>query len=223
MHRAGILKTVSFTGGEPSLCPQIEELVKLIPSTVFTTINTNGWNIKRLVAIQPDWINLSRHYADDAENRNVFGCAVPTIEDLKALDLGATKLRLQAVVNETTTLDPYLELIDSGVCHDVSFRSRMLTGHKEVARMHEQYLSLIDSALKAGSKVIEQEIQDYYVYEVHKLAGRTLTFSYSNMEAATQGDKTAPKDFIREFILKPNGSLYSSWEDKTRVLLAPLR
>ena len=43
---AGILKTVGFTGGEPTLCKNLYELQDIIPKKVFKTINTNGRDLK---------------------------------------------------------------------------------------------------------------------------------------------------------------------------------
>lgn len=219
MQKAGILHTVSFTGGEPAMYEQLAHLIQKVPINIFTTMNTNGFALERTAGFGLKGVNLSRHYIDENRNREVFRCKVPTLKDVQAIRQNTDSLlRLQAIVNKETRLEDYLELIDKGVCHDVSFRSLMLDGSEESRQTHELYLSLIDTALNMGSEVLEQELQDYYVYEVHKIGGKLVTFSYSNMEFVLNEDKQDQTNFIREFILRPDGTLSGSWDIGKKII-----
>lgn len=88
VERLGIFKA-SFTGGEPSL--SYENLIKCLDylkskdSDIFTIINTNGTNLKKLIGIDSlDNIALSRHSVNDKENEEIFRSnLVPTWLDIK--------------------------------------------------------------------------------------------------------------------------------------------
>lgn len=88
IDKVGIYKA-SFTGGEPSL--EIDLLVKCLDylkskdKDIFTIINTNGSNLKKLEGITSlDNIALSRHHYDDIINKDIFRSnLVPSLEDIK--------------------------------------------------------------------------------------------------------------------------------------------
>ncbi len=216
MHREGILHTVSITGGEPTVFKQIVELVEAVKVyDVFLTINTNGVRLNKLASKlngKVDCINISRHYVDDRKNLEVFKAYVPTTLDLMALRMKYpdTKFRIQAVVNESTNLQEFSTLYELGIVDDLSFRQLMLDGSKESKENRNLYLALVAEAVEEG-ELIEQEVQDYYVYETHLVYGVEMTFSYSNMKLLEQEEAKEEDNFIREFIIQPNGDVGGSW------------
>lgn len=217
MDNAGILHTVSITGGEPMIFPKIIELTKLIKQyDVFLTINTNGSFLSKhaedLDGIV-DFINISRHYVDDNKNLGVFkNKHIPSLFDIYKLKgkFKNTSVRIQAVVNEDTSLKEYLEIPKRGYVDDLSFRQLMLDGSKESLENRELYRNLVKQAVASGT-LVEQEIQDYYVYETHNIEGIDVTFSYSDMKALEDQELDEDDNFIREFIIRPDGTLSGSW------------
>ena len=70
---------VSFTGGEPTinveLLNRLLKEVKGIDPTIFTVVNTNGWNFTK---IDPEYVNsiaLSRHHILNHINNQILGLA----------------------------------------------------------------------------------------------------------------------------------------------------
>lgn len=216
MHSQGILHTVSITGGEPTVFKDLIKLVNLIKEYhVFLTINTNGAKLHKLASElngKVDFMNISRHYINDQKNMEVFKCKVPTLIDIANLRklYPDTKFRVQAVVNEQTNLYEYAKLVDDGLFDDISIRQLMLDGSMEAINNRNLYLSLVQEAALYG-ELIEQELQDYYVYEIHNLYNCEFTFSYSDMKLLGDQEKNEDSNFIREFIIKPDGEFSGSW------------
>ena len=214
MHREGILKTVSITGGEPLLYPHLRELIKIIKHfPIFLTVNTNGYNlIKNVHKLEGvDFVNVSRHYIKDDKNNLVFKSRMPSLIELKkARNHLDGKLRIQAVVNEETNVSDFIRLAQSGYCEDVSIRSLMIEGNHP-PKLFYRYQKLIRDCIKSGGELIEQEIQDYYIYETFKLSGVSITFSYSDMYMLQQCEKKEHSNFMREFVVTPNGAISGSW------------
>lgn len=223
MHSQGILNTVSITGGEPTIFKDLIKLVDLIKKyDVFLTINTNGARLHKLASDlkdKVDFINISRHYVDDRKNIEIFKAKVPTLIDIKNLRslYGDTKFRFQAVINEDTNLKEYAVLVEQGLIDDLSFRQLMLDGSEEALNNRKLYLDLVQEAVDNGA-IIEQEVQDYYVYETHDLYGCDMTFSYSDMKLLEDQEKIEGQDFIREFIIYPDGKFSGSWFNEKNIL-----
>lgn len=217
MYQQGILNTVSISGGEPTIYRYLEKVVNIINEyPVFLTMNTNGSNLKNIgTCINGfDVINISRHYTDDILNDSVFKTSVPHLDDILAIreEFPNVKIRCQAVVNETTDVQDFIRLVKSGYFDDLSFRQRMIVSESDFVHV-AAYRKLIDYALNNG-ELLWQEIQDYYVYETHRVNNVDITFSYSNMsEAKKFDDSNENQNFIREFILRPSGTLSSSWDE----------
>jgi len=71
------INKVSFTGGEPTLnvelLNRLLKEVKSIDPSIFTVVNTNGYNFMN---IDPEYVNsiaLSRHHTSNAKNNEIFG------------------------------------------------------------------------------------------------------------------------------------------------------
>lgn len=217
MHQQGILNTVSISGGEPTIYRYLEQIVSIINEyPVFLTMNTNGSNLKNIgTCINGfDVINISRHYTDDVLNNSVFKTSVPRLDDILTLRerFPNVKIRCQAVVNEVTNIHDFIQLVKAGYFDDLSFRQRMIVSEEDLKHV-TAYRKLIDYALDNG-ELLWQELQDYYVYETHIVDGVDITFSYSNMaEAKRFDDSNKDQNFVREFILRPSGTLSASWDE----------
>lgn len=126
----------SFTGGEPTLehelLTKLITTVKDIDADIFTVINTNGMNIKKLEEFvgDIDSIAFSHHHYDEEVNKQIFG--TPTVasnEDIKTF-INPNKLHASCNLIKGHICDPksitkYLEhLAEIGIT-DVGFVSLM--------------------------------------------------------------------------------------------------
>lgn len=131
------LGKVSFTGGEPTL--NIEDLksalqiLKRYAPYVFTSVNTNGTNLRELEDILDlDNIALSRHSSLEEENRYLMGVSTKNIlSDENILNFKEKeKLHLSCnlvknYVDNSSKIIEYLEFAASMGIDDVGFVSLM--------------------------------------------------------------------------------------------------
>lgn len=84
------INKLSFTGGEPALdfdlLKTCIEYVKELNPSIFVVVNTNGFNIDKLLTIKNkiNSIALSRHHYDDNKNFEILGTKtnIPTLKQL---------------------------------------------------------------------------------------------------------------------------------------------
>lgn len=90
MEQAGILYSVSVTGGEPLLFKKFDELCEVLGkhNIKFLTMNTNAKYLnKHIDKIDGlfDFVDISRHAISDQRNNEIFGCVMPTLNELKSI------------------------------------------------------------------------------------------------------------------------------------------
>lgn len=219
----GAFRTLSVTGGEPTIFPRIQEVVDFANEVkpMLFSINSNG---AKLDAIKEGslngWLNLSKHaICDDnvfARNMRIgrcdmlgFRCRQPN-----------AKLRLQCVLGAYDGLGN-IDAIDGFIDHyrdvadDFSFRSLII--ESECGRMSPLFEKLRD-ALFDGGYIVEQAVQDYYVYETYKRDGVTITLSWADMFQLQRYNETHKDNFLEEIIVHPDGMVTGSWNKKTLVI-----
>ena len=229
MEKAGILYSVSVTGGEPLLFPYFEGLVDVLKdhNIQFLTINTNGTLLDKKINLLDgvfDVIDLSRHGLSDVENNEIFRTEVPniaTVRDIKN-QLTQTKMRVQCVSARLNTVDDMLKFMDVyDFADDISIRRLMKLGEEyghSYTINDRAYDNFLDYAFN-NWEFKEQTIQDYYVYEIYNDGKRDVTFSYSNMSMLRGVEKTEDENFFREFIIHPDGCVSGSWGKDNKILL----
>jgi molybdenum cofactor biosynthesis enzyme MoaA len=227
MQNQGILFSVSVTGGEPTICGFLGELLDILSrfDIHFLTMNTNGIELKKYSKqlSQFNAIDISRHGFNDDENNRIFSAYVPTIDELKELknEIFDTQMRIQAVTTLINSPDDMNKFIDVySFADDISFR-RLMKLSKEYGHNYSindsSYTDLIEYAFN-NWEFKEQVVQDYYVYEIYNNGETDVTFSYSNMELLRKYEVNE-NDFYREFIIHPNGYVSGSWQFDNRILL----
>ena len=229
MQDAGLLYSVSVTGGEPTLFPKFRELCEVLSryDISFLTMNTNGALVEKYINEIDglfDFINVSRHSVWDVENNKIFNTNVLSMNELQALKskFGHTKMRIQCVMGQNFGIVEMLEFIHAySFADDISFRRLMEVGDEyslDYVVDKDEYNLCLKYAFLCW-KFVEQTIQDYYVYEIYDTGSTRVTFSYSNMKMLREVEQTESEDFFREFILHPNGVLSGSWmQDKKNLL-----
>lgn len=233
LKKTGLLFSVSVTGGEPLLFSRFTELCSLLQSfkIPFLTMNTNakfatGGNVK-LIDETFKWINVSRHRIDDGENSEVFRSPQVSIGDLKRLksELSRCKMRIQCVMDHACTpseMNRFTEALS--FADDISYRRLMALGSEYgvVYDVHEKSYNKILEYAYDNFRLVEQSIQDYYVYEVwhDPVNDINVTFSYSDMDLLRTTESSEPSNLIREFVIHPNGVVGGSWKPGDKLLYA---
>lgn len=228
MEKEGILFSVSLTGGEPLLFKEFSSLCSVLRKhdIKFLTMNTNGTYLKSyLEEIDGlfDFIDISRHSISDIRNNEIFGTKVPTIKDLKDIKnaLKNTKIRIQCVMYDVKTINELLEFVNAfRFADDISFR-RLMKLPEKYGVVYETEDDLYNQILEYAFnnfKLVEQTIQDYYVYEIWNYDGIDITFSYSNMNMLNNVESTEDDRVCREFIIHPNGIISGSWDFNNKVI-----
>jgi MoaA/NifB/PqqE/SkfB family radical SAM enzyme len=218
MNKQGLLSTITITGGEPTLCGHLQNVLNLIAKyDVFSSMNTNG-SFEGTLHNAPDWINVSKHGIDDAD---VFKWLYPvSLDDLQGLkDRTGSKLRLQGLLQKG-----YLDSVDKvlkymtyydGVADDFGFRQ--LIGDGDNIKPEVDLIPLRKFLFK-NAQFVEQVIQDYYVYETWKYNGKQVTLSFSDMGMLIENEKTEDPRILREIIVHPDGMITGDWNRKTKVI-----
>lgn len=233
LKKTGLLFSVSVTGGEPLLFSKFTKLCELLQTfkIPFLTMNTNAKFITdeniSLIDKTFKWINVSRHRIADDENSNVFCSPQISIENLKKLKakLDKCKMRIQCVMDHTYTPDEMNQFTKTlSFADDISYRRLMSLGDEYgvVYDIHEKSYNDILKYAYDNFKLIEQSIQDYYVYEVwhDPINDINVTFSYSDMNLLRMTESSEPSNLIREFVIHPNGVIGGSWKPGDKLLSA---
>lgn len=137
----GIIGKIQITGGEPTLCPDIYNIVRILRDNFpnhFIGINSNGTNIETLVSLSNKLLNgndgvsniaISRHHYDDEINKEIFGNNnIPNKEELrKFIDtVGTEKIHISCNIQKNyigslTEMYKFLDMASSIGCTDVGF------------------------------------------------------------------------------------------------------
>ncbi len=216
MSSQGLLFSASITGGEPLLCSYLQDVLNLLSKyEVFLTMNTTGYVYKPLHNA-PDWINISKHAIDDSGVFRRQALSKSNIIDIK--QQSGSKIRLQGVL-----LNGYLDSIHNilyymevykDTADDFSFRQLIQNGSVE----NTPSLTPFRLWLKDNAVFVEQVIQDYYVYEIWNLDGKSITLSFSDMQMLAVAEKIEPAGFLREVVVHPDGLVSGDWGRKNKVL-----
>jgi len=232
MESQGILFSVSITGGEPLLFREFERLISVLKKhdIKFLTMNTNAILLEeRLHLIDGvfDFVNISRHFIDDDMNKIVFNThsKVPTLKDLTRIKekMKSTKLRIQCVITEDMDYKGFLNFCENfKFADDLSFRKLMTTSNIHNVNYNDRtsgdsYKAIINE-VSANHELVEQVLQDYYVYETWEVKGKNITFSYSDMELLMDSEKKEDERICREFILHPDSTFSGSWNKNEKII-----
>ena len=220
-------KTLSVTGGEPTIFPHIQQIVDFANESnpLLFSINSNGAAMNAAIRENSftGWFNLSKHDIDDAHifmrKKNI---GKDEMREFKKRQPNGS-LRLQCVLgmaNGMKSLVQCLAFIDHfrDVADDFSFRSLIVdTAHGKVPDL---FWSLRTMLFKGGF-ILEQTIQDYYVYEIYDYDGVKITVSWANMFLLQQYNETHANNFLEEIIVHPDGLVTGSWNKKTLIIHKP--
>jgi len=222
-------RTLSVTGGEPTLFPKLQaviDLANVVKPTLFS-INSNGARMNSDDVIREGsfhgWFDLSKHAIDDrAIMRRDHNVYPKDILKFKSRQPDA-KVRIQCVLgmdNGLKRLDDVSDFIwhFRDVADNFSFRSLIIDGKDgEVPDLFWQ----LRNRLFEDKCCVEQTIQDYYVYEVYERNGVNITVSWANMYMLRRYNETHEDNFLEEIIVHPDGMITGSWNKKALIIFKP--
>lgn len=217
MDAQGHLATVSITGGEPSLCDYVGEVVDMVRGyDCFLNINTN---FSRFIEsrLQPSWLNISCHTIGPD-----MYCRLPELQPRRIAEYRkmspSTKIRIQCVLHNNGLkniedmlifMEQYRHIVD-----DFSFR-RLITLEETP---DEDLLQQFKHYLFSNADLVEQVLKDYYVYETWNLNGVLITLSHSNMGLLRRMEETEPDNLLREIVVHPDGLISGSWYRNRKII-----
>ena len=219
MNDQNSLYTVTITGGEPSTCEYLQDILDEIAKyNVFLTLNTNGRNFPK-IKNAPEWINISKHAINDSDLIKLPNLEISDIENVRLNT--CSKIRLQAVLTNKTLndIDKILDFINhyKNIVDDFSFR-QIISGKNSI---NQPNLVEFRKYLFYNAELIEQVFQDYYVYEIWNLNGVQLTLSFSDMEMLIESEKNEEFNMLREIIIHPDGVISGDWNRTTKIIAVP--
>lgn len=137
----GIIGKIQITGGEPTLCSDIYNIVRILRENFpnhFIGINSNGTNLETLVSLSDKLLSgkdgvsniaISRHHYDDEINREIFGTnRVPNKYELRDFinTVGTEKIHIscniqKSYIGNLSEMYKFLDMASSIGCTDVGF------------------------------------------------------------------------------------------------------
>lgn len=246
-EKAGLIYSVSITGGEPLLSDKILDILDIIDRYDFKmiTMNTNASFLEKyaldLAKHNIYGINISRHHYDSKKNNEIFKFnreftneqLINAIRKYRSANSN-TKFRLQCIlvkgyIDSLEEINRFVEYFKNEI-DDFSFRQQMTVDDnfdkETVDFFRETYIPLqpiINQIYDDQDKYefIYQRIVDYYCYEgwKNKENGKDICFSSSNMELLTRAEAIENPNLIREFIYYYDGRLSGSWMDDNKTII----
>lgn len=221
------LRTVSITGGEPTMFVQFERLMEIIEKfrdkITLLSINTNGRYLNRIPSTYNGWLDISKHAIDDKDifKRN-FLLTPELLKEFRKTHKD-TKIRFQCVLGTTdkmTSVDNILDFIKyyKDVVDDFSFRNLII--ENDETKISNLLLDFRKMLFDKG-EFISQCIQDYYVYEEYEILGTKVTLSWSNMKELKNYNESHNFNFLEEIIVHPDGIIAGSWNKRSLIIYEP--
>jgi MoaA/NifB/PqqE/SkfB family radical SAM enzyme len=211
-------RAISISGGEPTtstyLMPILEVIKEVRTVRAFDRVvmTTNGSSLPDLLAYEDfpggvvDFINISRHHYEDAENRRIFrSVKIPGTNELfkiiRALKIRGVPVTLNCVVNDLTTqsfIFQFMDFFTKTGAHTVSFRKEAST--IEPTPVEKMMISMFGAGESNNCPVCRVRNQN--------LLGHNITWKGSVTEPSVECGKTY------EGVFHPDGNLYADWARK---------
>lgn len=217
-----MFRTLSISGGEPTLSPMLREfLLDLIIHRIQNPVKlkrvvltTNGSRLEDYIALlrgSVDYVNISRHAIDDAENALIF----KTFEVPSASRLEALIDRIQREANLSVTLNCVIDEQYSG--------KKVVDFVKWARSIGADAVSFRVQAKR--SKLAESVALEYFnKHYAANVVGTSdcgvckgVSFRFANIAVNFKTSTIEPsKDtgMIYELVWHPDGSVYADWNRK---------
>lgn len=211
-------KTLSISGGEPSLSPVLGMLEVLIDKSQLekVVITTNGANLSNILNVVAsgfiNHVNISRHHVNDSKNEVIFGTkALPTIQEIKEFSYESSRLGVDVTYNcvlgEHVVQDLYefIELAKATGISSVCFRRPFdqVEPHVIETYLKEEFTKIRETNCPVCSSI-------EYLVRGLKIMVRTSVGEPSKKLGSTY-----------EYILQPDGLITSDWKGENIINTTP--
>jgi molybdenum cofactor biosynthesis enzyme MoaA len=199
-----IFKQCSITGGEPTLCDELYNYLKIARKRFDKVVlNTNGYHLRYSHILEVDYINLSRHHFDEKENAKIFGVNYSTLfsnEKIKSFSN-----------NADITLNCYLP----DKFNNKDFIKKYINfaqwcNAKVAFRKHYNNFEILKEIDKDNT-LIHSHSCGACLHRKHMINGVDVTFKYSVKETCDH------MNGIYELILQGNGDLTFDWQGNKKL------
>lgn len=196
-----IFKQISITGGEPTLCSNLIEYLKIARNRFNKVVlNTNGFRLNKEHFKYVDHVNISRHHWDDLINSEVFNTSNnPTALELKKI-CGYGDVTLNCVLPDKFADKEF-------VSKYIDFAKRCKA--KVAFRKFFNNLDLLP--IDNNETLINEHGCPACLHRQHKISGIDVTYKYSVKETFEAANG------IYELIVQSNGDLTFDWDGNNKL------
>lgn len=224
----GIIDRISITGGEPLMYPDLEGLLALIDSYELdhVAITTNGFFLEKKMPIlekfdKLKYINVSKPGSNSKEDREIFGCKVPDIYELKRIIDNSTKsFRINTIIGLDSD---FINMMDNDhrlkrMIHETSVKLntanmyKYLTGVDNVLVRFNYNLNLSETFVDELSNIFK--INRIKTSDKCKCITTNGSVELRYVDMSKEYELESNKEYIRNFIAKSDNHLYGGWSDK---------
>ncbi len=202
----GLDKIEITGGGEPTLHPQINEIIGSLDKDIFTQLYTNGLLLKRLdktSLAQLDKLCISRSHYDVGINQKIMGIKSED-EEIKRLsklvDIKLSAVMCQVGINSEEEIFKYLQWATSVGAKEVVFRRLFDFNYpgtiKKVAEL--DWAEIIKKMKKKYEVTAESEEKINFL-----ILGRKVEIELRSCDCE-----------LTNLVLRPNGKIYVGWGKK---------
>jgi hypothetical protein len=208
---------ISITGGEPTISPYFIPIISaLLPfkkkfhNILLTTNGTNLLVNSDIISAAVDHINISRHHADDEENKKIFNSPKYSLstkditEIINLYNKHGIDVSLNCVINDSTGrrfIENYIEYGKTVGSHAIRFRKENGTLDKTPAEKTFSDHKIVWEGACPVCRTTKQYIN-----------GQTVFWKSSTLEPSE-----TLQDEIFEIVYQPDGKTYEDWNKKKEI------
>jgi len=229
MKRLNAVRGISITGGEPFtdiglLNEAIEMIFDILGVWTEVSINTNGIGLKDIHKIKRlkyvDTVHISRHHYDDEKNRAYFGIDVPDSEAIKEAVQSVYDPRifvlncllLKGGIGSSKEMKNYLEWAgDIGIKKAGFITAMPVNDYAAKNRVSYKDIFVVDEAILYTDRFDDFEYCNCRDGIYASSSGRVVEFY--GRETGYGGP-----DFVRGFVLGPDGVLRTGYGEKAGIV-----
>lgn len=216
-----IIDKVSLTGGEPTIMPQLDQVLNLLDSydkLEFYAITTNGTLLKEkmdiLEKLKVKYINISRHHYDDYTNNYIFGVTTISSKDIaKIVKKSSKEFRFNITIMERyNTLGHISEFI--------KLAKKCKVNNILIRKDYNDQETLLDGGeiLRAlfGNVNITEKVSNKC--RCHVVKSGKVTIEYRDVDMCKEHNIESSHGYIRNFVYRSNNELRGGWSEDSILL-----
>ena len=207
------IDTISLTGGEPLLYPNLKELLALLDSLKidFYAITTNGILLKQKMPVLEQsnvkYINISRHHYKKDLNDKIFGVEID--DNIKETVKNSKKdFRLNVTITDKIEsiddIKKFIEYSKENGIKNILFRKEYYEGYTN--DLIEAFFIACDSCKKSTK------------CKCYVKKDNAINIEYRVVNVAKEKEVEKEHKYIRNFVLKANNTLSGGWSEESIII-----